>query len=182
MDQLDNGRVFSKIYLWSDYHQIKVKPEDVLKIAFRTRHGHYKYSVMQFYVTNVPCVFMKYMNKSFHQYLDKFVVVFIDDILIYLKTDEEYLKHLRIMPELLKENQLYVKLSKCEFWLRGVGFLGHVIFGGGLAVNPSKVDDVYQWETPKYVMKIISFLGLAGHYCKFIEGFSKLGIHLTQLT
>lgn len=97
MDQLVGARVFSKIDLWLGYHQIRVKPEDIPKTAFRMRYGHYEYSVMSFGVTNAPCVFMEYVNRTFHQYLDKFVVVFIDDILIYSKTDEEYAKHLRIV-------------------------------------------------------------------------------------
>lgn len=159
-----------------------MKPEDILKIASRTRYGHYEYSVMAFGVTNTSDVFMEYMNMTFHQYLDKFVVVFIDEILIYSKTHEEHVEHLKIMLELLKEKQLYANLSKCEFRLRGVSFLGHVIFSGGITVDPSKVDDVLQWETLNSVMEIRSFLGLASYYRRFIEGFSKLEIPLTQLT
>jgi len=105
-----------------------VKAEDISKTAFRTRYGHYEYSVMPFGVTNVPGVFMECMNRIFHPYLDQFVVVFIDDILVYSKSEEEHVEHLRIVLQVLKEKQLFAKLSKCEFWLREVSFLGHVIF------------------------------------------------------
>ena len=182
MDQLIGASVFSKIDLRSGYHQIRVKAEDIQKTAFRTRYGHYEYSVMPFGVTNAPGVFMEYMNRIFHPYLDKFVVVFIDDILIYSKNDEEHAEHLRIVLELLKDKKLYAKLSKCEFWLNEVSFLGHVISKNGIAVDPTKVEAVSQWEAPKTVSEIRSFLGLAGYYRKFIEGFSKLALPLTKLT
>jgi len=159
-----------------------VKAEDISKTAFRTRYGHYEYYVMPFGVTNAPSVFMEYMNPIFHPYLDQFVVVFIDNILVYSKSEEEHVEHLRIVLQVLKEKQLFAKLSKCEFWLGEVSFLGHVILRGGIAVDPSKIDAVMQWESPKSVFEVISFLGLAGYYRRFIEGFSKLALPLTQLT
>ena len=137
---------------------------------------------MPFGVTNAPGVFMEYMNRIFHTYLDRFVVVFIDDILIYSKSEEEHAEHLRLVLQVLKEKKLYAKLSKCEFWLNEVSFLGHVISGSGIIVDPSKVDVVLQWETPKSATEIRSFLGLAGYYRRFIEGFSKLALPLTKLT
>jgi len=182
MDQLVSAEVFSKIDLRSGYRQIRVKTEDISKTAFRTRYGHYEYSVMPFGVSNAPGVFMEYMNRIFHPFLDNFMVVFIDDILVYSKSEEEHAEHLRIVLRVLKENQLCAKLSKCEFWLREVSFLGHVISKGGIVVDPSKVDAVLQWESPKSVFEIRSFLGLAGYYWRFIEGFSKLALSLTQLT
>ena len=182
MDRLVGARMFSKIDLRSGYHQIRVKEEDVQKTAFRTRYGHYEYLVMPFGVTNAPGVFMEYMNRIFHPYLDRFVVVFIDDILVYSKSEEEHAEHVRIVLKVLKEKKLYAKLSKCEFWLSEVSFLGHVISGDGIAVDPSKVDAVLRWETPKSVTEIRSFLGLAGYYRRFIEGFSKLALPLTKLT
>jgi len=127
MDQLVGARVFSKIDLRSGYHQIKVKDEDMQKTAFRTRYGHYEYLVMPLGVTNAPGVFMEYMKRIFHAYLDHFVVVFIDDILIYSKFEEEHAEHLKIVLQVLKEKKLYAKLSKCEFWLKEVSFLGHII-------------------------------------------------------
>jgi len=142
MDQLVGAEVFSKIDLRSGYHQIRVKAEDVSKTTFRTRYGQYEYSVMPFGVTNAPCVFMEYMNRIFHPYLDQFVVVFIDDILVYSKLEEEHVEHLIIVLQVLKEKRLFAKLSKSEFWLREVSFLGHVISKGGIAVDPWKVDTV----------------------------------------
>jgi hypothetical protein len=182
MDQLVGAKVFSKIDLRSGYHQIRVKAEDISKTAFRTRYGHYEYSVMPFGVTNAPGVFMEYMNRIFHSFLDRFVVVFIDDILVYSKSEEEHEEHLRMVLQTLKEKKLYAKLSKCEFWLKEVSFLGHVISSGGITVDPAKVDAVLQWGTPESVSEIRSFLGLAGYYRRFIEGFSKLALPLTQLT
>jgi len=142
MDQLIFTEVFSNIDLRSGYHHLRVKAEYVSKIAFRTRYGHYEYSVMPFGVTNAPGVFIEYMNRIFHPYLDQFVVVFIDDILVYSKSEEEHSEHLRIVLQVLKEKRLFAKLSKCEFWLREVTFLGHVISKGGIAVDPSKVNAV----------------------------------------
>ncbi|GAU37549.1 hypothetical protein TSUD_369970 [Trifolium subterraneum] len=182
MDQLVGACVFSKIDLRSGYHQIRVKTEDIPKTAFRTRYGHYEYTVMPFGVTNAPGVFMEYMNRIFHSFLDKFVVVFIDDILVYSKSEEEHKEHLRIVLQVLKEKKLYAKLSKCEFWLKEVSFLGHVISSGGIAVDPAKVDAVMKWGTPESVSEIRSFLGLAGYYRRFIEGFSKMALPLTLLT
>nr|KYP72279.1 Retrovirus-related Pol polyprotein from transposon 17.6 [Cajanus cajan] len=154
MDQLRGMSVFSKIDLRSGYHQIRVKESDIPKTAFRTRYGHYEYVVMSFGVTNAPAVFMDYMNRTFRPFLDKFVVVFIDDILIYSKTPEEHGEHLRTVLEILKAKQLYAKLSKCEFWLGEVKFLGHVISAEGIAVDPAKVELVLQWERPRTVMDI----------------------------
>jgi len=182
MDQLVGVEVFSKIDLRSGYHQIRVKAENISKTAFRTWYGHYEYFVMPFGVTNALGVFMEYMNRIFHPYLDQFVVVFIDDILVYSKSEEEHVEHLRIVLQVLKEKQLFAKLSKCEFWLREVSFLGHMISKGGIAVTPSKVDAVMQWELPKSIFEVRSFLGLAGYYRRFIKGFYKLALPLTQLT
>jgi len=137
---------------------------------------------MPFGVTNAPGVFMEYMNRIFNTYLDRFVVVFIDDILIYSKFEEEHVENLRIVLQVLKEKKLYAKLSKCESWLEEVSFLGHIISGSGIVVDPSKVEAVSQWDTPKSVKKVRSFLGLAGYYRRFIEGFSKIALSLTQLT
>jgi len=182
MDQLVGAEVFSKIDLRSGYHEIRVKADDISKTAFRTRYVHYEYFVMPFGVFNAPGVFMEYMNRIFHPFLDRFVVVFIDDILVYSKSEEEHAEHLRIVLHVLKENQLFAKLSKCEFWLREVSFLGHVTSKGGITVDPSKVDAVLQWEWPKSAFETRSFLGLPGYYRRFIEGFSKLALPSTQLT
>ncbi|GJS48015.1 putative reverse transcriptase domain-containing protein [Tanacetum coccineum] len=135
-DQLQGSSVYSKIDLRSGYHQLRVRDEDIPKTAFRTRYGHYEFQVMPFGLTNAPAVFMDLMNRVCRPYLDKFVIVFIDDILIYSKTKEEHDAHLRLILELLKKEELYAKFSKCDFWLSKVQFLGHVIDSKGIHVDP----------------------------------------------
>jgi hypothetical protein len=130
-------KVFSEIELRSGYHQMKIRPSDIPKTAFTTRYELYEYIVMSFGSTNAPACFMYLMNKIFMEYLDKFVVVFIDDILIYSKNEEEHEEHLRLVLQKLREHELYAKFSKCEFWLKDVSFLGHIITNGGIAVDPS---------------------------------------------
>jgi len=132
MDQLHGAVFFSKIDLCSGYHQISVKAEDVQKTAFRSRYGHYEFLVMPFGVTNAPTIFMDYMNRIFKPFLDKFVVVFIDDVLIYSRTREEHAEHLRTVLNILREKQLYAKLSKCDFWMSEIQFLGHFISAQGI--------------------------------------------------
>ena len=136
---------------------------------------------MSFGLTNAPTYFMYLMNKVFMDYLDKFVVVFVDDILVFSRSEEEHEEHLRLVLQRLRENQLYAKLSKCEFWLKEVSFLGHVISEGGVSVDPGKVKDVLEWEAPQNVSEIRSFLGMAGYYRRFIEGFSKIARPMTKL-
>jgi len=182
MDQLHGAAVFSKIDLRSGYHQIRVKSGDVQKTAFRSRYGHYEYVVMPFGVTNAPALFMDYMNRIIRPFLDKFVVIFIDGILIYSRTHEEHAEHLRTVLSILREKQLYAKLSKCKFWMTTVQFLGHVISAQGISVDPSKVEAILKWERPRSATEIRSFVGLAGYYRRFIEGYSKIVAPLTQLT
>jgi hypothetical protein len=141
-DQLKGACVFSKIDLRSGYHQLTIRAIDIPKTAFITRYGLYEYTVVSFGLTNAPAYFMYLMNKVFMEYLDKFVVVFIDDILIFSKNEEEHDEHLRLVLQKLRENQLYTKLNKCEFWLKEVSFLGHIISEGGISIDPSKVKDV----------------------------------------
>ncbi|XP_057747524.1 uncharacterized protein LOC130966719 [Arachis stenosperma] len=172
MDQLKGATVFSKIDLRSGYHQIRVKESDIPKTAFRTRYGHYEYTVMSFGLTNAPVIFMDYMNRIFRPYLDQFVVVFIDDILIYSKIEREHEEHLRTVLQILRTQKLYAKLSKCEFGTEKVAFWEHIISQGGIAVDPSKIEAVVQWEPPTTVTEARSFLGLAGYYRRFIRGFS----------
>ena len=138
-DQLRGSRCFSKIDLRSGYDQLRIREEDIPKTAFRTRYGHYKYVVMHFGLTNVPAVFMDLMNCVFSAYLDRFVIVFIDDILIYFASEKEHREHLRIVLQTLRDHQLYGKLSKCDFWLSEVKFLGHVVSSEGISVDPEKV-------------------------------------------
>ncbi|GJU54673.1 putative reverse transcriptase domain-containing protein [Tanacetum coccineum] len=181
-DQLQGSSVYSKIDLRSGYHQLKVREEDISKTAFRTRYGHYEFQVMPFGLTNAPAVFMDLMNRVCKPYLDKFVIVFIDDILIYSKSKQEHEEHLKIILELLKKEELYAKFSKCEFWLPKVQFLGHVIDNKGIHVDPAKIESVKDWASPKTPTEIRQFLGLAGYYRRFIEGFSKIAKPMTKLT
>ncbi|XP_016667470.2 uncharacterized protein [Gossypium hirsutum] len=180
-DQLKGALVFSKIDLRSGYFQLKVNESDVSKTAFRTRYGHYEFLVMPFGLTNAPAAFMDLMNRIFQPYLDQFVVVFIDDILVYSKTEAEHDQHLRIVLQILREKQLYGKLSKYEFWLSEVVFLGHVVSADGIRVDPKKIEAIIQWKTPKNVSEVRSFLGLAGYYRRFVNGFSKIALPMTKL-
>jgi hypothetical protein len=177
-NQLTRAKVFSKIDLRSGYHQIKIRPCDIPKIAFSTRYGLYEYLVMSFGLTNAPAYFMYLMNSVFMTELDMFVVVFIDDILIYSKNEEE---HLQIALQRLRDHKLYAKFSKCEFWLDSVKFLGHTISKDGISVDPSKVQEVMDWKPPKTVHQICSFLGLVGYYRRFIPDFSRIAKPMTEL-
>ncbi|GJU44604.1 putative reverse transcriptase domain-containing protein [Tanacetum coccineum] len=152
-DQLQGSQYFSKIDLRSGYHQLRVHGDDILKIAFRTRYGHFKFIVMPFGLTNAPTIFIDLMNRVCRLYLDKFVIMFIDDILIYSKTREEHEVYLRLILKLLKEEKLYAKFSKCEFWLREVQFLGNVINGDGIHVDPIKIEAVKNWEALELRLK-----------------------------
>ncbi|GKA00626.1 putative nucleotidyltransferase, ribonuclease H [Tanacetum coccineum] len=181
-DQLQGSQFFSKIELRSGYHQLRVHEYDIPKIAFRTRYGHFEFTAMPFGLTNAPAIFIDLMNRVCRSYLDKFMIVFIDDILIYSKTQEEHVEHLRLVLELLKKEKLYAKFSKCEFWLREVQILRHVINGNGIHVDPSNIEAVKNWKAPRTPKEVRSFLGLAGYYCRFIENFSKIAKSLTILT
>ena len=181
-DQLQGGKVFSKINLRSGYHQLRIHDEDVSKTAFRTRYRHFEFLVMPFGLTNASAAFMDLMNKIFRPYLDQFVIVFIDDILIYSGSGEEHAEHLRIVLQTLREHRLYAKLSKCQFWLDSVAFLGHIVSVEGVSADLQKVEDILNWKPPTSVTEIRSFLGLAGYYHNFVEGFSKIVTPLTRLT
>ncbi|GJT68626.1 putative reverse transcriptase domain-containing protein [Tanacetum coccineum] len=181
-DQLQGSSVYSKIDLRSGYHQLRVHEEDIPKSAFRTHYGHYEFQVMPFGLTNAPAVFMDLMNRICKPYLDKFVIVFIDDILIYSKNKEEHEGHLKLILELLKKEELYAKFSKCEFWIPKVQFLGHVIDSKGIHVYPAKIESIKDWASPKNPTEIRQFLGLAEYYRRFIKGFSKIAKSMTKLT
>jgi hypothetical protein len=180
-DQLTGARVFSMVDLRSGYHQINICPEDVLKTAFSTRYGLYEYLIMSFGLANAPTHFMYLMNSVFMPELDKFILVFIDDILIYSKSEEEHVQHLWVILQWLRDHQLYAKFNKCAFWLKEVPFLGHTISAEGIAVDPSKVQEVLDWKSLKSVTQIRSFLGLAGYYRQFIPNFSEIAQPMTQL-
>ncbi|WVZ90945.1 LOW QUALITY PROTEIN: hypothetical protein U9M48_037195 [Paspalum notatum var. saurae] len=174
-DQLKGASVFSKIDLRSGYHQLKIRASDIPKTAFVSRYGLYEFTVMSFGLTNAPAYFI------LHGIFDKFVVVLIDDILVFSINEEEHEKHLRMVLQKLRKNQLYAKLSKCEFWLLEVSFLGHIISKGGISVDPSKIKAVQDWVAPQNVSEIRSFLGLAGYYRRFVKNFSKIAQPLSKL-
>ncbi|KAL5764069.1 hypothetical protein ACOSQ2_016663 [Xanthoceras sorbifolium] len=180
-DQLRGACVFSKIDLRSGYHQLRIKESDIPKTAFRTRYGHYEFVVMPFGLTNAPAAFMDLMNRIFRPYLDQFVVVFIDDILVYSQTAEEHDRHLRVVLQILREKHLYGKMSKCEFWLPKIAFLGHIVSAEGIKADPKKIEAIVEWKPPRNVTEVRSFLGLTGYYRRFVKGFSSIANPLTKL-
>ncbi|GJZ17962.1 putative reverse transcriptase domain-containing protein [Tanacetum coccineum] len=174
--------MYSKIDLRSGYHQLRIKEEDIPITAFRTQYGYFEFQVMPFGLTNAPAVFMDLMNRVCKPYLDKFLIMFIDDILIYSKNKREHEEHLKIILELLKKEQLYANFSKCDFWLDSVQFLGHVIDNKGVHVDPAKIVAIKNWAAPTTPTEVRQFHGLAGYYQGFIEGFSLISKPLTKLT
>ncbi|GJX60731.1 putative reverse transcriptase domain-containing protein [Tanacetum coccineum] len=166
----------------SGNHQLRVHEDDIPKTAFKTLYGYFEFTVMPFSLINAPAIFMNLMNRVCRSYLDKFMIVFIHDILIYSKTQEEHVEHLRLVLELLKKEKLYAKFSKCEFWLREVQFLGHVINGNGIHMDPSKIKAVKNWKATRTPTEVRSLLGLTVYYRRFIENFSKIAKSLTILT
>ncbi|TYK28169.1 gag protease polyprotein [Cucumis melo var. makuwa] len=167
---------------YRELNKLRIKDSDIPKTAFQSRYGHYEFIVMSFGLTNAPGVFMDLMNRVFKDFLDSFVIVFIDDILIYSKTEAEHEEHLHQVLETLRANKLYAKFSKCEFWLKKVTFLGHVVSSEGVSVDPAKIEAMTNWPRPSTVSEIRSFLGLAGYYRRFVEDLSRIASPLTQLT
>jgi hypothetical protein len=180
-DQPKGDKYFSKVDLRSGYHQLKIRESDIPMTAFVTHYRQYEFTVMSFGLTNALAYFMNLMNKVFMEELDEFVVVFIDDILVYSKSVEEHEKHLRVVLEKLRAHKLYAKFSKCEFWLEKISFLRHILTAEGVAVDPEKVETASNWRQPTNVSEIRSFHGLAGYYRRFIEGFSKIARPMTEL-
>nr|GFB38026.1 putative reverse transcriptase domain-containing protein [Tanacetum cinerariifolium] len=174
--------IYLKIDLRLGYHQLREREQDILKTAFRTRYGHYEFQVIPFGLTNAPAVLMDLMIRVCKPYLDKFVIVFIDDVLTYSKNEKEHEEHLKAILGLLKEEKLYVKFSKYEFWIPKVQFLGHVIDSQGILVDPAKIESIKDWASPKTPTEIHQFLGLTGYYWRFIEGFLKIAKSMTKLT
>jgi transposase InsO family protein len=181
LDQLHGACVFSKIDLQSGYHQIRVKQEDIPKTAFRTKYGHYEWTVMPFGLTNAPATFQTLMNSVLRPYLEKFVIVYLDDILIYSKSEAEHLEHIRLVLQTLREHKLYAKLSKCEFGKPTLLFLGHIIGEDGISMDPDKLKAIQDWPPPRNVTQLQSFLGLANYYRRFVRNYSRVAAPLTAL-
>jgi hypothetical protein len=180
-DQMKGTTVFSMIDLRSGYHQLRIKEEDIPKTAFKMRFGHYEFTVLPFGLTNALRVFMSLMNGVFREYLDKFVQVVIDDILIYSQMTEEHGKHLHLVLQCLRENKLYRKLSKCSFYESRIHYLGHVISSEGIAMDPTKVEAITECPAPTNVPEVCNFMGLAGYYRRFVEGFLKIANPIMEL-
>ncbi len=180
-DQLGQAKVFTKLDLWSGYYQVRIAEGDEGKTACVTRYGSYEFLVMPFGLTNAPAKFCTLMNKVLAPFLDKFVVVYLDDIVVYSKTLEEDVDHLRQVFRTLRDNQLYVKKEKCSFAQGEVAFLGHIIGGGKLRMDQSKVQAIQEWEPPTKVTELRSFLGLVNYYRRFIRGYSSIAAPLTDL-
>ncbi|XP_070002973.1 uncharacterized protein [Nicotiana sylvestris] len=181
-DQLQGAKCFSKIDLRSGYHQLRVRDIDIPKTTVRTRYGHFEFLVMSFGLTNAPVTFMDLMNRVFKPFLDEFVIVFIDDILVYSRSEAEHADHLRTVLQTLQNYRLYAKFSKCEFWLTSIAFVGHVITSDGIKVDGQKIKVVMTWPRPMNTTEVHCFLGLAGYYRRFVDGFSSISAPLTKLT
>jgi hypothetical protein len=159
-DQLKDGKIFSKIDIRSGYHQVRIKDEDIGKTTFRTRYGHYEFTMVPFGLSNAPAIFMCLMNRVFRNYLENFFVVFLDDILVYSKTEKEHEQHLRMVLQVLREHQLYTKLSKCSFYQRQIHYFGHIIYEEGIVLDPEKVQAIREWPVPRSVAEVRYFMGL----------------------
>jgi hypothetical protein len=179
-DQLKGGRMFSKIDLRSGYHQVRIKEENIRKTSFRTRYGHYEFMIVPFGLSNAPIFFMCLMNGVFREYLYKFVIVFLDDILVYSKSEEEHEQHLRMVLQVLRGHKLYAKLSKCIFYRKKIHYLGHIISAVGIDVDPEKIEAVRGWSAQNNVTEFRSFMGLVSYYRRFIKGFSKMASPITS--
>jgi hypothetical protein len=180
-DQLKHAKIFSRIDLRSGYRQVRIREEYIRKTAFRTRYGHYEFTVVPFGLSNAPAVFMCLMNGLFREYLDKFFIVVLDDILIYYNSEEDHEHYLRMVMQVSREHQLYAKLRKCSFYEKQIHYLGHIISKDGITVDPEKIEAIIDWSTPKNVTEVRSFMGFAGYYKRFIEGFSKIAHPNTSL-
>jgi hypothetical protein len=179
--QLKDAKVFSKIDLRLGYHHVRIKQEDINKTALRTRYGHYEFTVVPFGLTNELVVFMCLMNGVFKNYLDKFFIVFLDDIVIYSKSEEENEQHLRMVLQVLREYGLYANLRKCSFYHKQIHHLGHIISKEGIIVDPEKIKSIEGWTTPRNVFEARSFMGIVGYYKRFIKGFSTIAHPITYL-
>ena len=181
LDRLEGAKFFTKIDLRQGYHQIRIAEADVEKTAFRTRYGHYEYLVLPFGLTNAPATFMGLMNEVFRPLLDKSVVIYLDDILIFSRTWEDHLRNVGAVLQRLRDSKLYAKLSKCEFGKESVEFLGHVVSNEGVSVDAKKVEAIKEWPVPTNIHDLRAFLGLANYYRRFVLNYSKPALPLTRM-
>ena len=182
LDSLYGAKVFTSLDLYKGYHQCRVKEDDVYKTAFRTAYGLFEFRVLPFGLCNAPAVFRTLMNNTLRRYLGQFCVVYLDDVLVYSKTEDDHLRHLRFVLEALREQRLHLNLKKCFFGRRSVEFLGHIVEHGTIRMDPKKIDAVRNWPTPKSIRDVRAFLGLAGYYRRFVHRFSARALPLTDLT
>lgn len=181
-DELSGAKYFSTIDLRDGHHQIRVRTEYIEKTAFRTQYGQFEYLVTPFGLSEAPGCFQTLMNNIFRPHLDEFILVYLDYILIFIKTEEEHLKHIKVTLETLRQNNLYAKLAKCHFFQTELEYLGHRISGEGIRVDPKTIIAVTEWDRPTTVKQIQSFLGLCNYYRKFVRDFAKIASPLTDLT
>jgi hypothetical protein len=182
LDQLKDAIYFTKLDLRSGYHQIRIAEGDTWKTSFKTKQGLFEWMVMPFGLCNAPATFMRVMNDVLRPFLDDFVIVYLDDILIFSKSREEHIEHVKRVLDVLRKEQLFLKLSKCEFGKTSLIYLGHIVGGGELKIDPSKVKVILEWSRPSNVTEVRSFLGAAQYWRKFIANFLSIAAPLHAVT